>query len=316
MEQFDPSIAPEAATDEPASPPTPQGDSHFSPPTGESRHPPSEKVTVPIPDFDPIPLRYRHDGLTPAKQREYVEALADTGVAREAAARIGVSEQAVSRARRRADARSFNLACEAAVRFAARRVRSIAFERAIEGTIRRHYYHGELKSEERVYDNRLLVYLLGKLDRQLEPPPESEAVADAWEPWMEAIEQGLPTPPEPEPEPESEAFAPPESRDPDDPQRPFDGSEVWESPDGWWTHFPPPADFDGIEEGEPGAYGYKRTLSEAERAVIAAEEAEDLAADIARRDLYFGFEGGSAEGEIFSSRGPETYETSGEDEER
>lgn len=133
---------------------------------------------------------------------------------------------------------------------------------------------------------------------------------------MEAIEQGLPCPPEPEPEPETEASAPPESWGPDDPQRPFDGSEVWESGGEWWTRFPPPADFDGIEEGEPGAYGYKRTLSEAERAVLAAEEAEDLAADIARRDLYFGFGGGSAEGEIFSSREAETYETSGEEDER
>ena len=144
--------------------------------------------------FDPIPLRYRRDGLTPEKQRAYVEALADCGVAREAAARIQVSEQAVNRARRRADAKSFDLACEGAVRFAARQVRSIAFERAIEGTIRRHYYHGELKSEERVYDNRLLIYLLGKLDRHLEPPAEAEAVVADWEPWMEAIEQGLPAP--------------------------------------------------------------------------------------------------------------------------
>jgi hypothetical protein len=45
-------------------------------------------------------------------------------------------------------------------------------------------------------------YLLGKLDRQLEPPTEAEAVADAWEPWMETIEQGLPAPPEPEPDPQ------------------------------------------------------------------------------------------------------------------
>jgi hypothetical protein len=135
MEHQDPRIAPEAATDEPASSPPPQGDSHFSPPPDENAAPPCAKVTVPIPDFEPIPLRYRQDGLTPEKQRDYVEALADCGIAREAAARIGVSEQAVNRARRRADARSFDLACEAAVRFGARRIRSIAFERAIEGAI-------------------------------------------------------------------------------------------------------------------------------------------------------------------------------------
>jgi len=44
---------PEAATDEPASSPA---------------------------LFDPVPVRYRRDGWTPEKQREFVEALADTAL--------------------------------------------------------------------------------------------------------------------------------------------------------------------------------------------------------------------------------------------
>src|SRR5690349_4604437 len=68
-------------------------------------------------DFEPVPLRLRHDGLTPQRQRDYVEALADCGVAREAAARIGISEQAINRVRRRADAAGFDRACEAASMF-------------------------------------------------------------------------------------------------------------------------------------------------------------------------------------------------------
>ncbi|HYJ84059.1 MAG TPA: hypothetical protein VEW26_14600, partial [Allosphingosinicella sp.] len=79
--------------------------------------------------FEPVQLRHRHDGLTPEKQREFVEALADCGIVREAAARIGISEQAINRVRRRADARSFDNACEAAHMFGARRLRSVAFER-------------------------------------------------------------------------------------------------------------------------------------------------------------------------------------------
>src|SRR5687768_16296915 len=63
-------------------------------------------------DFEPVPMRYRTDGLTPDTQRAYVEALADCGIAREAAARIGVSEQSINRVRRRADARDFDRACE------------------------------------------------------------------------------------------------------------------------------------------------------------------------------------------------------------
>ncbi|MGZ8297125.1 MAG: hypothetical protein ACXWU4_08160 [Allosphingosinicella sp.] len=104
--------------------------------------------------FGPVPLRYRSDGLTPEKRRQYVEALADCGVARQAAARVGVSEQSINRVRRRADARDFDRACEAAHIFGARRLRSVGYERAIEGTLKGHYYRGERVSEERVYDNR------------------------------------------------------------------------------------------------------------------------------------------------------------------
>ena len=39
-----------------------------------------------------------------------------------------------------------------------------------------------------------------------------------------------------------------------------------------------------------------------------------VAAERARRDLYFGFEGGSDGPEVFSPREAETYEPSGEDE--
>lgn len=272
-------------------------------------------------DFDPVPLRHRRDGLTPERQREYVEALADTGVARAAAARIGISEQAVNRVRRRADARAFDLACEGAMRHGARRLRAIAFERAIEGTVKRHYWHGQVASEERVYDNRLLVYLLGKTAHLLDEPEEAKAVAAHWEPWVEAIEQGAPPPvlsavegpvlnadPEPDADEDFEDGAL------------FDGSEVWETAEGWWTCFPPPDGFDGEQAGAPGDPDYKRRLTPAEEAVIEAELSESAALDLAlearRRDLYFGFLDAAAEatlaGEDFSPREAETCGTSGE----
>jgi hypothetical protein len=259
-------------------------------------------------DFDPIATRFRIDGLTPAKQREYVEALADTGIARVAAARVGVSEQAINRLRRRADARSFNLACEAAQRLGARRLHSIAWERAIEGTIRRHYYHGELKSEELVYDNRLLIYLLGKTEHLLEEPDEARAVAQNWEPFVEAIEHGLPPPGLGDETGEGDEGEPGQD------EGLYDSIDVWEEPDGNWTSFPPPAGFDGREEGRFGSLRYRRTLTDDEQVAIDAAEAEDQAAKIAgeivRRDRFFGFEGGSAEEEIFPSREAELSETS------
>jgi hypothetical protein len=256
MNEEPPDLTPGAATDEPASSARPAGQ------TG-------------LIAFEPVPVRARHDGWTPQKQREFVEALADTGVVREAAARVGMTEQSAWRLRRRADARAFDLVCEAAQRPGARRLHAIAWERAIEGTIKRHYYHGELVSEERVYDNRLLIFLLGKTQGLLAPPPEAARVHRDWEAWMEAIEQGLPAPPAPEHD-----------------EQLWDGSEVWEAEGRWWTSFPPPADFDGVEEGEPGGFSYRRSLSDAEQAVIDAELADQEPDFHAARDHYFGFEGG------------------------
>jgi hypothetical protein len=159
-----------------------------------------------------------------------------------------------------------------------------------------------------VYDNRLLIYLLGKAEKWLEPVPEAEAVAADWDAWAEAVELGLP---EPEREPE-----PVPVRDPADE---FNGSEVWQDEDGaWWTDFPPPDDYDeeeeADEEGTPGACGYRRRLTAAEEAVIEAdEEAEDAeyrAREGARPDRYFGFAPPLGEEEFFSSLEAETYETS------
>jgi hypothetical protein len=314
MEQNENSIAPEPATDEPGPPfHRLEPEAHrFATAAEEAAYraglADAGRANARL-DFDPVSTRQRIDGLTPAKQREYVEALADTGIARAAAARIGVSEQAVSRLRRRADARSFNLACEAAQRLGARRLHSIAWERAIEGTIRRHYYHGELKSEERVYDNRLLIHLLGTTERLLDEPEEALAVAGNWQPFVEAMEQGLPPPDLPSPFDEES-----EEDEPDEDEGLVQSIDVWEEADGWWTLFPPPAGFDGEEQGRPGDTGYRRTLTGEEQAVIDAEEAEDRAAEIARetarRDLFFGFEGGTDEGEIFSPMEAELYETS------
>jgi DNA-binding transcriptional regulator YdaS (Cro superfamily) len=285
---------------------------------------PAPQESGDLTDFDPAPLRHRHDGLTPDRQREYVEALADTGVARAAAARIGVSEQAVNRVRRRADARAFDLACEAAIRHGARRLRAIAFERAIEGTVKRHYWHGEVKSEERVYDNRLLIYLLGHTAHLLDEPKEAKAVVDHWEPWVEAIGEGAPSPVLSKVEgPASSAPAADPGRGDFGEAAMFNGTEVWEADDGWRTSFPPPDGFEGYEEGDPGDWNYERELTAAEQAVIEADEAadrEDLLADQARRrDIYFGFldpatdDAEQAEdAEDFSLREAETCETSGE----
>lgn len=291
MESSESRIAPSpgAASDDSASPSNPQ-------PGGAA-----DRLA-----FEPVPLRYREDGFTPEKQRAYVEALADCGIAREAAARVGLSEQAINRVRRRSDARSFDRACEAAHVFGARRIRSIAFERAIEGTLKGHYYHGELISQERVYDNRLLTFLYGKVAHLLARDEErSRSICDNWEAHMEALERGLPPP-----------AAGPAGEDEDEAAAVLGREEVWQDEAGRWrTTFPPPRGFEGDEEGVWNCFDwYSRSLTPQEQAAIEARLAEDdygdpvraRASETARRDRFFGFAGG----EVSCSREAETRETS------
>jgi hypothetical protein len=88
--------------------------------------------------------------------------------------------------------------------------------------------------------------------------------------------------------------------EPPEAEEDFAGCSVWEddeSAGGWATDFPPPAGFDGWEEGEPGEEDYKRELTDEELAAIGAdpesEEAERdewLAEQHAARQRYFGLE--------------------------
>ncbi len=112
------------------------------------------------PDFEPVKLRYRHDGLTPARQLALVRAMAACGCIREACARVGISAEAVYELRRRPDAQSFRLAMDVALDGAADKVEDGAFSRAIDGVEVPHYYKGELVGTHRRYDERLAMFIL------------------------------------------------------------------------------------------------------------------------------------------------------------
>lgn len=113
-----------------------------------------------VPDFVPVPLRYRHDGLTPARQVGFIRALAECGCVRDACRRVGVSAEAVYELARRPDGQSFRVAWEIALDIAVRRVSDEAFSRCINGVAVPHYYKGELVGEHRRYDERLTMFIL------------------------------------------------------------------------------------------------------------------------------------------------------------
>jgi hypothetical protein len=78
--------------------------------------------------FAPVPVRYRRDGWTPARQRAFIAALAETGCVLEACRRVGKSAEAAYRLWRRPDAAAFRDCWAAALRLS-RWARAINFGR-------------------------------------------------------------------------------------------------------------------------------------------------------------------------------------------
>lgn len=138
--------------------------------------------------------RTRADGWTIERQRAFLEALADCGSVRSACAKVSISPQAAYALRRRSDARAFRQAWDAARAFAAQRLEEAAWDRAIHGTVKQHFYHGELVAETRVYSDRLLVQLLDRnraaLDMAETEPDVLERVMDDWDAALDRLDEG------------------------------------------------------------------------------------------------------------------------------
>ena len=131
---------------------------------GPAAAPADAADTAPSLDFVPVVLARRSDGWTPERQRAFIEQLASCGTVCEAAARVGMTDQSARRLRHRPDAASLNRAWENALRVSSVRRRSVAYERAVLGTVRHRTYRGKLVGEDRIFDNRLLACLLGLAD--------------------------------------------------------------------------------------------------------------------------------------------------------
>ena len=70
--------------------------------------------------FEPVPVRPRRDGWSPARQVEFIEALAECGCVADAARRVGKTVEGAYALRCRTDAVSFRLAGDAALDLAIR----------------------------------------------------------------------------------------------------------------------------------------------------------------------------------------------------
>ena len=113
-----------------------------------------------IPAFDTVPVKYRHDGWTPARQKAFIGALADTGCVSRAARYVNMSPEGAYYLRRQRGSEGFRRAWEAALDFGVQRLKDEAFDRALNGQLSPVFVGGKLKGFRRVKNDRLLMFCL------------------------------------------------------------------------------------------------------------------------------------------------------------
>jgi len=139
--------------------------------------------------FDGVPLedsRKRLAGWSAERQRLFLCALAETGSVHLAAAAARLSARSAYRLRARSPA--FAAAWDVADQLAVGRLSALAFDRAINGRTEQVWHEGNLVAEKRVPSDRLLMWLLARLDPRRFAAPWELRKDGAADPQIEARE--------------------------------------------------------------------------------------------------------------------------------
>lgn len=126
----------------------------------QNRTPIAAEARPPLPDFTPVPRKYRHDGWTAERQKAFIGALADTGSVSRAAAMVNMAQTNCYTLRRAPGAESFRRAWEAALDFGVARLKDIAFERAVDGYLVPVFVGEKLMGFRRRHNDALLMFCL------------------------------------------------------------------------------------------------------------------------------------------------------------
>lgn len=113
-----------------------------------------------LPTFEPVPIKPRSDGWTPQRQRDFIEALADTGSVAAACKHVNMTTVGAYRIRRLPEGASFRAAWDAAIDLGVRRLEDVAMERALNGVEEPFYAYGNLVGTRKRYNDRLLMFML------------------------------------------------------------------------------------------------------------------------------------------------------------
>jgi hypothetical protein len=161
-------------------------------PAGAEPPPDSEAPAEPqlsATPFDDIPLeesRKRLAGWSAERQRLFLTNLAETGSVHLAAAAARLSARSAYRLRARSPA--FAAAWDVADQLAVGRLSALAFDRAINGRVEQVWSEGVLVAEKRLPSDRLLMWLLARLDPRRFAAPWELRKDGAADPQAEARE--------------------------------------------------------------------------------------------------------------------------------
>jgi hypothetical protein len=161
-----------------------------APPAGAGTDADADSAADPPPaatPFDGVPLedsRKRLAGWSAERQRLFLLNLAETGSVHLAAAAARLTARSAYRLRARSPA--FAAAWDTADQLAVGRLSALAFDRAISGRTEQMWQGGELVAEKRVPSDRLLMWLLARLDPRRFAAPSEQRTDGAADPQAEA----------------------------------------------------------------------------------------------------------------------------------
>lgn len=115
--------------------------------------------------FTPVPVKPRHDGWTPARQRGFIDRLCVSGCVARSARAVGKSPQSAYRLRDHPHGVSFGAAWDQALAAGQSHQIDVALDRALNGQSFPIVRGGVCVGERRRYDNRLAMTVLNALDR-------------------------------------------------------------------------------------------------------------------------------------------------------
>ena len=115
------------------------------------------------PPFTPVPVTHRRDGWTPERQRAFIDALSQCGEVATAARAAGMSPKSAYALRKRPGSDSFAAAWDEAVRAIHADLASIAYDKAVNGTVEPVFRGRRQIGAKRVHHDRLLIAALRSL---------------------------------------------------------------------------------------------------------------------------------------------------------